>query len=375
MIGCSNRFNETGSWLVRVDTTLNPRTFYSDSLGVAITASEVNIGLANGSDSALCLGRIPWTEADLLLQFTGLDSVYYATRISWAQVTMHIGSYMLAPPGYDVHNLQFEGYAIDSTWSSSTYTWDSVAVLPRESSNMVLPAASYVDDSIVTIPIDTGVVRRWGNATQDTNYTNHGFILKSANTSGIISVYSSSYYGTGFEPTIRVGCIKNGVSDTVTSTSYYATYVATTSITPPAQTLAVQSGTGLHANIVFALDSTRIPRYSVVNYAELTVFANPIDTLYSAGSSDSLWAYYQTDPSTHSVTSSGVALSTQVGNKYTFSVTVDVQQMLNLGNYGFMITRNEDYNNVDSRFIYDGNAPDSLKPRLSITYAPVVRRR
>lgn len=49
--------------------------------------------------------------------------------------------------------------------------------------------------------------------------------------------------------------------------------------------------------------------------------------------------------------------------------------MLNQGNYGFIITRSEDYNNLDSRFIYDENAVDSLKPQLTITYTPVVRKK
>jgi hypothetical protein len=168
----------------------------------------------------------------------------------------------------------------------------------------------------------------------------------------------------------------NGISDTVKSTTSTATYVATTSINPPSQTLAVQSGTGLHENIVF--DLSRIPNYSVVNYATLTLFSNHLDTLYSGQSPDSLWAYYQTSPSTHALSSSGIALSTEdtvSRAKYTFTVTTLVQQMLNLGNYGFVITRYEDNNNLDARFIYNGNAPDSLKPRLSVTYAPVVKKK
>ncbi|HUI31749.1 MAG TPA: DNRLRE domain-containing protein [Candidatus Acidoferrales bacterium] len=389
--GCTNRFNQTGSWLVTSDTTVTPHFYDSDSLRAKVTTSEVNQGLANGSglfDTVLCLGKVPWSEADMLLNFVLPDSIYNATTIMSAQVILRRTAYVLQANGsnvnaYDVHNLQFEGYAFDTSWNSATFTWDSVALLQSEgkieSANIVLTSASFVNDSDVVIQIDTGLVRRWVKATQDSNFTNDGFIIKPANTSGVVSVYSSAYSGTGYEPTIEIYCVINGVSDTVTSTTSASTYVANTSISSPSQTFAVQSGTGLHGNIVF--DLSRIPNYSVVNFAQLTLYTNSSDTLYSGQSSDSLWAYYQTDPSTHALSLAGAAVSTRdsvVRNKYTFPVALIVQQMLsNQGNYGygFMITRYDDYNSIDSRFIYNENAPDSLKPRLSIIYAPAVRKK
>lgn len=373
--GCTNKFNQTGSWLVAYDSTLTPVTFDSDSLRVKITSSQVNIGSANGfNDTVLCLGAVPWTEADMLMEFTGIDSVYYATSIISAQVILHRSTYDLQPLGYDVRNLQLEGHVIDTSWAASSVTWDSVARLPRESSNMILPpTAPVVTDTSVVFQIDTSVVRRWANATQDTNYKNYGFIVKSTNISGVVSVYSNYYSGTGYEPTIVIAYTINGVPYSDTSTSSYSTYVANTSIIAPSQTFALQSGTGLHGNVVF--DMSQIPNYSVVNFARLTLFENPIDSVYSGGSPDSLWAYYQTDPSTHAVTSNGVALSTKVGHEYTFPVTLLVQQMLNGGNYGFIITRSEDFNNLDARFIYNENAPDSLNPRLTITYTPAVKKK
>jgi hypothetical protein len=382
--GCTNKFNQTGKWLVTYDSTLIPLTFDSDSQSVKITTSQVNLGSANGAnDTVLCLGSVPWTEADMLMEFYGIDSVYYATSIISAQVILQRSTYELQPIGYDVRNMQLEGYVIDSGWSASTVTWDSLARLPRESSDMILPPTmSEVSDTSVVFQIDTSVVRRWAKATQDTNYKNYGFLVKSSNVSGVVSVFSNAYAGTGYEPTIMVVCVINGVPDTVISTSSYSTYVANTSIVAPSQTFALQSGTGLHANVVFNLDSIRrvstldsIPAFSIVNYAGLTLHEDPIDSLYSGQSPDSLWAYYQSDPSTHAVSLSGYSLSTKVGRKYTFPVTVMVQQMLISGNYGFLITRSEDINNLDSRFIYNENAPDSLKPRLTITYTPAVKKK
>lgn len=378
IVGCSRKFNQTGTWLVSYDSTLTPRYLDSIKDSLKLKSSQVNAGLANGNNTILCVGKVPATEADLLLEFSGLDSVYYASKIISAQVILRRSTYVLMPyglPAYHVNNLQVEGYAMDTSWSTTTFTWDSVALLPRESSNIILsPTIPEVTDTTLIFQLDTSVVRRWAEATQDTNFKNYGFIVKPMNMSGVLSVYSTLYSGTGYEPTIEVICAIDGnPTDTVISTSSYSTYVATTSIVAPSQSFAVQSGTGLHGSVVF--DLSKIPNFSIVNYAELTLFANPDVAYYSGESPDSLTAYYQTDPTSHALSSSGIGYSTLVGNKYTFPATILVQQMLNRGNYGFVIARYDDNNNLDTRFIYDENAPDSLKPRLTITYAPAVTKR
>ncbi|MCL5020186.1 MAG: hypothetical protein M1339_00675, partial [Bacteroidetes bacterium] len=83
--GCSDKINQTGSWLVSYGNTLTPRYFNSDSDSVNVKSAQVNLGLANGSSSLLCVGKVPWTEARLLIEFQGLDSVYYASTIISAQ--------------------------------------------------------------------------------------------------------------------------------------------------------------------------------------------------------------------------------------------------------------------------------------------------
>jgi hypothetical protein len=374
LTGCTNKINQTGSWLVGTDSTLLP--IYIDSINDSfrITSSQVNKSIVTGSSGELSLGNVPWTEADLLLEFYNVDSVYSASTITSAQIILTRAPNLLQLIGYDVKNLQFAGYVMDSIWSSSTYTWDSVMAAPRGTKNIVL-GRPIINDSTITINIDTGIVRQWSLATEypDSNYEKNGFLLKPENISGILSVYSSV---SSYLPELIVSYIDtNGIADTVTSTSSYSASVAHTTITsvaPRGPYRILQSGTGLREKIIF--DLTRIPNLSIINYAQLTLFADTLeDTLYSGNSEDSLETYYILDPSTNSV--STAALSVQVGNKYTFNITVPVQQMLNTGNYGFLITRFDESTNVDARFIYDENAPDSLKPRLAITYSPAVKKK
>ncbi|MCL4510851.1 MAG: hypothetical protein M1470_07265 [Bacteroidetes bacterium] len=371
MIGCTNKINQTGSWLIASDSSMVPRTIDSVTDSLKITSSQVNLGIATGSSTSLSLGSVPWTEADLLLRFYNVDSVYNAQSILSAKVVLTRTSYVLQPAGYDVHNLQFVGYAMDTVWSPITFTWDSVNTIGHGTQNVVL--SQMITDTTVVIQVDTGFVRKWALAAVDSTVKNNGFIVKPLNLSGILSVYST--VSTISRPTCTIVYVKNGQTDTLTTSSSYSTSVAQTTIpnvAPPGAYRFVQSGTGLRESLKF--DLSRIPNYSIVNFAQLTVYADTVDTLYSGNSADSLAAYYVIDPSTYQINLNNPFVSTQVGNKYTFNVSVPVQQMLNKGNYGFLITRFSELNNVDTRFIYDESAPDSLKPKLTITYTPAVKR-
>ena len=366
LTGCSNKINESGSWLVKTDTTLIP----VDSVITRATSSEIVSALPTGSSAEQCVGSVPWTQTELLLQFNKLDSLYYAKSFVYAEITLTRGTYVLQPPGYNVLNMQFSGYEMDSAWNIY-YTWDSVAAAHRGTKNIVVGSPS-IDDSLIIINIDTAVIRQWAKATQDSAVSNNGFLLVPQNISGIFSIYSFS--SSTYLPELSVAYYDtNGVEQSFVSTSGSSNSVAHSTITnvvPSGPYRILQSAAEDREKLIF--DLTHIPNLSIVNFAELTLFEDPSDSVYSGNSIDSLVAYHITDPSTNAVDySSGSALTLK---KHIFIVTTEVQQMLNTGNYGFIITPYDESGNADVRFIYDENAPDSLKPRLSITYAPAVKK-
>ncbi len=374
LVGCTNKISQTGSWLVTYDSTLVPRYFNSIKDPVKITSSQINFGLANGSGPVLPFGNAPWTEADLLLEFYGIpDTVYQDTNyIQSATIFLERAPFVVQPNGHNVENLQFAGYAMDTSWDYSTATWDSIALRGHETENVILSQA--IQDTFITIGISTNLVQQWADAVVDTNKRNYGLILKAQNVSGVLSVYSS-LAGTGYEPVLQIVYNINGVQDTVITSSSYSTSVAHTTVTtvaPQGKYRFVQSGTGLRESLLF--DLTGIPNYSVVNFAQLRLFVDTSNAQYLGNTPDSLLAYYMSDPSTHGVYTGNPMTSVQVGNAYTFNVTIAIQQMLNRGNYGFLITRYDESSNVGTSFIYNESAADSLRPRLTITYAPVVRK-
>lgn len=375
LLGCNNKVNQTGSWLVSYDSTLVPQYFNSITDSAKITSSQVNTGLATGSSSVLSLGMVPWTEADLMLSFSALSAVYSAQSIVSATVFLTRGPYTLNSSGSNVNNLRFLGFTMDSSWNYTTVTWDSVAAIGHGGQNIAL--SQTITDSTVEIQLDTSIVRQWAIATQDTNVKNYGFILKPTNSVGVLSIYSELATNSAAMPVCRVIYMLDGVMDTTSVTADFATSVAHTtlaSVAPSGPYRIVQSGTGLRGNLVF--DLSKIPNYSIVNNALLILHADSTaEAPYSySGQEDTLIAYYVVDPSTYQISSTGAQPSTYSDGEYTFDVTEIVQHMLNSKNYGFLIAEYNELQNVDCRFLYDGSAPDTLKPSLVITYTPAVKR-
>ncbi len=376
LAGCSNKLNKTGSWLVSSDSSLVPTYFDSVRDSAKVTTSESNYGLATGSSESLILGKVPWTEADLLIRFSALDPVDSAQAILSTTITLYRTTYLLQPIGEDINQLKFAGFPMDTFWNASTFTWDSVNAVGYGAQNII--TSSSITDTSVVLQIDTGTVRQWVNATQDSNVRNNGFIIRPQSSNGIISVYGPAYATAGYVPVCTVIYMKNGVQDTTNVTLSYATAVAKTSIesiAPSGPYRFVQAGTGERLSLVF--DLSRVPRYSIVNLATLTLSTDSVGQLGYAKSLalDTLVAYYMSDPSIGQYSTSYPAVGfPAAGSRNVFNVTTLVQHMLNTQNYGFMILEYSELDNANARFVYDENAPDSLKPKLTITYTPTSRR-
>ncbi len=219
---------------------------------------------------------------------------------------------------------------------------------------------------------------QWEIATADTNVNNNGFIISPQNSEGMMAVYGPAYSTTGYVPVCTVTYIKGGVLDTTSVSLSYATAVARTSIAtvaPQGSYRFVQAGTGERENLVF--DLSRVPRYSIINQATLTMSTDSVGQLNYAKNhaNDTLVAYYVSNPTTNLFSTTYPAIGyPAAGSKNVFDVTTIVQHMLNTQNYGFIILQYSELDNIDTRFVYNENAPDSLKPKLTITYTPTSRR-
>jgi hypothetical protein len=376
LTGCSSKINQTGGWLVSSDSTLAPVYFDSIKDSSKVTTQQVNLGLATGASTSLIIGKVPWTEADLLIRFAALDPVDSAQSILSTTVTLYRAPYVIQPSGKDVHQLQFAGFEMDTVWNSTTFTWDSVNAAGYGTQNII--TSSTVTDSTIEIQLDSSTVRQWVIATQDTNVRNNGFIIRPQNSEGVLSVYGPAYATAGYVPSCTIVYMKDGAVDTTVVSLSYATSVAQSSISsyaPAGPYKFVQAGAGERMSLVFDLGS--IPKYSIINKATLTLSTDSAaQASYGKNFAiDTLVAYYIADPSTWLFSTTYPANGyPAVGSKNIFNVTLLVQHMLNTQNYGFIILEYSELNNANARFVYDENAPDSLKPQLTITYTPTARR-
>jgi len=368
--GCTNKINQYGSWLVSVDSTVAPRNFDSVLDSASTASQQIVHHLATGSSTVLTLGKLPWVESRLLIQFHGLDSVYNANSIIQAKITLRRATYVLPPPSQPadrIKQLTFSGYALNGGWTATGATWDSVQAIGYESVNRI--TNSQVTDTTVVLSLDTSIVRTWARSDVDSTVKSYGIIIVPQFEGGILSVYSPVNGTSAYEPIITVIYQKNGAIDTLTSIRSLSESVSEsyTSNLPSRSFKYIEGGTGLRMWLKF--DLSKIPKHSIVNYATLTLTADFSDTSkYGTKSIDSLVVYY--DSTSTSFNSFTPVVSSLSGNKYTFNVTLLTQMMLNGQNNGFMVTKYSELNNVDTRFIYDETAPDSLKPKLNIIYTP-----
>lgn len=373
--GCANRVNQYGSWLVSADSTVAPKV-YDSVIDSALTVSEQILHpLATGSSTVLTLGKLSWVESRLLIQFHGLDSVYNANSIIKATITLRRASYILPPPAQPtdrIKQLSFLGFALKGGWTPTGSTWDSIQTTGYdESVNEIL--SSQVTDTTVILDLDTAIVRTWARSDVDSTVKSYGLIIVPQFEGGILSVYSSVNGVASNNPVISIVYRKNGVTDTLTSTRSLSESISKANVNSlkRGNFKYIEGGTGMRIWLKF--DLSRIPKNSVINYATLKLTADFSDTsTYGTKSVDSLVVYYDSTSTTFN--SFTPVVSSRSGNKYTFNVTLLTQMILNGQNNGFMITKYSELNNVDTRFIYDETAPDSLKPKLSIIYTPAGTR-
>jgi hypothetical protein len=364
--GCTNKISQYGSWLVSVDSTVAPKNFDSVLDSASTVSQQIVHHLATGSSTVLTLGKLPWVESRLLIQFHGLDSVYNANSIIQATITLRRATYDLFPA--QSPDTTFSGYALNGGWTATGATWDSVQAIGYESVNRIINS-HQVTDTTVVLSLDTSIVRTWARSDVDSTVKSYGIIIVPQFEGGILSVYSPVNGTSAYEPIITVVYQKNGATDTLTSTRSLCESVSEsyTSNLPSGSFKYIEGGTGLRMWLKF--DLSKIPKHSIVNYATLTLTADFSDTSkYGTRSVDSLVVYY--DSTSTSFNSFSPVVSSLSGNKYTFNVTLLTQMMLNGQNNGFMVTKYSELNNVDTRFIYDETAPDSLKPKLNIIYTP-----
>jgi hypothetical protein len=279
--------------------------------------------------------------------------------------------------------LGFTVYRINRSWSSYTLTWDTVQTdfyesLPRGSFDGTLPS----DTAVITVPLDTAMVREWFATPTTTTTTQFGIVLvPSASTRNAICGFAEFALGdsTSYYPTLTV--IAGNVGGTSLDTSAYSSgqdsFVGNDDHgTAPSTKLYVQGGVVYRSALWFDLSS--IPRGAILNSAVLSLDLDYASSHISELVTDtSIAAHLLGDSTTY--TSFTTENSSMFGRRvagspstFEFNIRPAAQSWVRGPNYGILIRvpSSREFTTPDL-YVFDSNTAStpSLRPRLRIVYS------
>lgn len=266
--------------------------------------------------------------------------------------------------------LSFSVHSVTSGWTSLGFNADSLQSLQYDAAD-ISSNFSY-SDTVYSFDISTQTVASWFTAAADTAIpTDKGIFLKpNPNSNRIIGFDAVNVNLVGI-PSLTVVIQKPGVyTDTLTFYSI-EDVSAIAGIKPvlPAGDIAVQAGLAVHSRIYFNVIS--IPKGSVINKAQLTLYLDSAATKTGDNYANSLTAYFIKDSSANSYdTTSGIVLG-RVQNYFTGDIVKFIQSIVSgfHSNQGIIIAAGGQNLGVDLYALKGSGAPETfLRPRLVITY-------
>ena len=263
----------------------------------------------------------------------------------------------------------FSAYFVNSGWTSYGFNADSLPGLdfnPTEISSNIAET-----DSLITFNIDEPTINAWFSTASDTAvHTNRGIYIKPNDAaSGIIGfdAYNIALLGL---PQLNVIVIMDGVTDTLSFISIEdVSAIKGDKPAVPAGDIAVQAGLAVNSRVRFDLSS--IPKGSVINKAQLTVFIDSSATHHGDSYTNSLTAYFAIDTSINSYDTTSAVVLSRTDNYFTGDVVRFIQSISSgyHDNNGIVLAAGGQNLGVDIFGLKGSDAADpALRPRLVITY-------
>jgi len=255
-------------------------------------------------------------------------------------------------------------------WATG-FTIDSLSGIQSQSDPVALISTSE-SDTLYQFKFDPSLVGTWLNNFAASGTPDNGIMVIPQNDTKIIGFYALTSVTTVQIPNLRVVLSKPGVysNDTLNFTTTADVSVVSGNI--PAQNqpenIYVQSSVELESRIQF--DLSKVPKNAIINYAELQLTIDPVNSVLGSPLTDQLIAEFITD-STHidSLSTYPVTLN-RVGSLYTGNITLYVQNWLSTKiNEGIQIKSGSYDTGVELWALKGSNAADhTLRPRLKIIY-------
>jgi hypothetical protein len=325
------------------------------------------------------VGRSGNYVAYTMIQFyPGYFDIMDTVNVLSATLTLHGASFF----GDSTSTVGFSIYRTDLSWSSSTFTWDSLQSGLYDAGKI---RGSYsgrigLDTEAVSIKLDTTMAREWLATSTDTTRSKYGMILVPNQTTNVVRGFhtfesdSTSYY-----PTLRI--ITLNVAGTVYDTLVYNlgndTFVGNIdNLNSRSDLFYLQSGVVYRGIIKF--DVSFLPKGASIHKAELQIKRDPLTCRLNRFSGDSAIAAHvvtsETDYRGFEATYSAGRLMTDSLTRYSIDARRAVQSWLRGPNYGMLLRMGSthEFSSFDLLTFYNVTAADAtVRPRLKIIYTTV----
>lgn len=367
---CSDSPSSIGAKLLNQDL-INVLSLDSakDSLFQSSSIYKKVIALSNAD--RLLLGKKNNVEAGILIKFfisladsTKLQLKNNELTVISANVELtknYTYGTATAPIDYSVHK-------INSKWSTG-FTSDSLASLVFDANDISF--SKTFSDSINSFKFDNQTALDWMKARADTIIPiDNGLYIKPSLSSDKIVGFQALTIEELPIPYLRIVVEKAGAF--VDTLSYFPSIdLSVISGSLPnvgTENIGIQAGLNSEGRLFFNLSS--LPKEIVVNYAQLTLTLDTLQTITGSSFTNSLRVNYITDSASLAIDSSLSLFLARDGNAFKGSVTSFIQRSLvENSNHGLLLSASDKLNGVELFAIKGSNAaifPE--RPKLQIIY-------
>ena len=325
-----------------------------------------------GATDWILIGRYQDIEASTLMKFVfGLPDSLKEDLIdgninvldSWVILTnRYIYTDSMATMNFTVHK-------VNSSWSSSSFTVDSLANLNYEPTDA--SSQFTITDTLYTFHLDTALTLSWMKYTADnTLESNFGIYLDPTLSSNkvvgfqaftAISSEAAKLFVVIEKPGVYVDTINGFVSADISIVD------RPNLPTLPAGLISVQSSVAINSKLTFNLD--QIPVSLVINKAELFITPDTVSSVKGSSFSNSLRVTYLSDADSLKTQGNPIFLTLKE-NKYTGDITSFVRNWISTKeNNGILIEAGNPTSGLELFALKGSDYFEfSERPRLRITY-------
>lgn len=369
-ISCSDAPNEVGSNLLVIDG-VNVLKLDSNIDSIPQTSSSVKRVIPIGTSPRLLLGKYQNQTAYTLISFTFTlpDSIKRAIKNDSLEV-IDAKAEMTLDYFYGDKNAPFDFsiYEINSFWNSANFTADSFSALSY--SNIDLSSNRVGNDSVYKFNIDNNIVKSWLRYEVDTSLgKNRGVLMfpqsQSQKIIGFVAFDPDFSRDTKIDVIVRkpgayidtlLAYVLSDVSVVIGDNQLDSNYIT------------IQSS--LVYNGILKFDLSKLSKGSIVNFAQLSLTLDTLQSKFGNNFFNELSAHIITDADSLKINESVFYPLKRVGDKYVGDVSGMIRYWVSGNpNYGMLIKAGRELLGVE-KFIIKGSSYPVYndRPKLEIIY-------